>query len=120
MEPILLGAIAVLAGALLGFWFGKSSSRSEPKILREQIDIMTVEKETQAAAAKQLQDQVTSLTGELKTAEANLAAEKAKYAAMEERLEKAFGDLAAKALSANNQSFLTLAQEKLGSQNADA
>jgi len=35
---------------------------------------------------------------------------------MQADLEKAFGDLAAKALSANNQSFLTLAKQELGGQ----
>ena len=45
-----------------------------------------------------------------------MAAEKKKYAQMQADLEKAFGDLAAKALSANNQSFLTLAKQELGGQ----
>ena len=39
---------------------------------------------------------------------------------MQADIEKAFGDLAAKALSANNQSFLTLAKQELGGQSAAA
>ena len=39
---------------------------------------------------------------------------------MQADLERAFGDLAARALSANNQSFLTLAKQELGGQSAAA
>ena len=78
------------------------------------------EKSAQAAAAKGLQDSVTNLTGELRGIEAQLTAEKNKYAQMQADMEKAFGDLAAKALNANNQSFLTLAKQELGGQAQEA
>ena len=45
-----------------------------------------------------------------------LRAEQSKYAQMQADMEKAFGDLAAKALNANNQSFLTLAKQELDGQ----
>jgi DNA recombination protein RmuC len=74
------------------------------------------EKARQAIDAKGLQETITRLTGELGTAEANVTAEKNKYVQMQADIEKVFGDIAAKALSANNQSFLTLAKQELGGQ----
>lgn len=77
--------------------------------LREQLDAAKVEivdlrpkAEQLAATRQQLQD------------------EQDKYAQMKADLEVAFGDLAARALSANNQSFLTLAKQELGGQTAAA
>ena len=120
MQTLVIGAIAVLVGVLLGYWLGKNSAQAESSLLREQIKGLEMEKASQAAELKRLQDTVTRLTGELGTAEANVAAEKSKYVQMQADLEKAFGDLAAKALSANNQSFLTLAKQELGGQSAAA
>jgi DNA recombination protein RmuC len=120
MQDLIIGAIAVLAGVLLGYWFGKSSGQAESQLLREQVKGLEEEKTRQAAELKELRDSVTRLTGELGTAEANVAAEKNKYALMKAEIETAFGDLAAKALSANNQSFLTLAEQKLGAQSNEA
>jgi DNA recombination protein RmuC len=120
MQTLIIGAIAVLVGVLLGYWLGKSSARAESGLLREQIKGLETEKASQATELKSLQADITRLTGELGTAEANVAAEKNKYAQMQADLEKAFGDLAAKALSANNQSFLTLAKQELGGQSAAA
>ncbi|MGD0631095.1 MAG: DNA recombination protein RmuC [Terracidiphilus sp.] len=74
------------------------------------------EKARQAIDTKGLQETITRLTGELGTAEANVTAEKNKYVQMQVDIEKLFGDIAAKALSANNQSFLTLAKRELGGQ----
>ncbi|MGD0832714.1 MAG: DNA recombination protein RmuC [Terracidiphilus sp.] len=120
MQTILIGAVAVFVGVLLGFWLGKSSAKSEGALLHDQLRSIEGEKAGQAAELKALQADITRLTGQLGTAEANVAAEKSKYIQMQADLEKAFGDLAAKALSANNQSFLTLAKQELGGQNAAA
>jgi DNA recombination protein RmuC len=117
---LIVGVIAVFAGVVLGYWLGQRSVQTEGKLLRERIAGLEAGIETQKRAADQLQQQVIVLTGELGTAKANYAAEQAKAAEMELRIEKAFGDLAAKALSANNESFLHLAQQKLGAQNAEA
>jgi DNA recombination protein RmuC len=117
MQTLLIGAIAVFVGVLLGYWLGKSSGKSESALLHDQIKSIEAEKASQAADLKALQADITRLTGELGTERANVAAEKSKYAQMQADLEKAFGDLAAKALSANNQSFLTLARQELGGQN---
>jgi DNA recombination protein RmuC len=116
MQPLIVGAIAAFAGVLLGFWLGKTSGQVERGLLREQMKGLEEGKATQATDAKGLQETITRLTGELGTAEANVTAEKNKYVQMQADIEKVFGDIAAKALSANNQSFLTLAKQELGGQ----
>jgi DNA recombination protein RmuC len=116
MQTLLIGAIAVFVGVLLGYWLGNSSAKSEGALLRDQLKSIEAEKASQAADLKALQADITRLTGELGKERANVAAEKSKYIQMQADLEKAFGDLAAKALSANNQSFLTLAKQELGGQ----
>jgi DNA recombination protein RmuC len=116
MQPLVVGAIAVFAGVLLGFWLGKNSGQAESRLLREQMKGLEDEKAKQAIESKGMQDSITRLTGELGTAEANVTAEKNKYVQMQADIEKVFGDIAAKALSANNQSFLTLAKQELGGQ----
>ena len=117
MQTLIIGAVAVLTGVVLGYLLAKGSARAEHGLLREQIQSLETEKANQACELKSLQAAIVRLTGELGTAEANLAAEKSRYAQMQADLDKAFGDLAAKALSANNQSFLTLAKQELGGQN---
>jgi DNA recombination protein RmuC len=116
MQPLIVGAIAAFAGVLLGFWLRKNSGQAERGLLREQMKGLEEEKARQAIDAKGLQETITRLTGELGTAEANVTAEKNKYVQMQADIEKVFGDIAAKALSANNQSFLTLAKQELGGQ----
>jgi DNA recombination protein RmuC len=81
---------------------------------------LETEKATQAIELSGFRDSVTCLTAEVATEKANVTAEKNKYALMKTEIETAFGDMAAKALSANNQSFLTLAKLELGGQNAQA
>jgi DNA recombination protein RmuC len=120
MQSLILGAIAVFAGVLLGYWLGKAAAQAESRLLRERVAGLEAEKAAQADAAKRLQDSVTNLTGELRAMEAQVAAEKSKYAQMQTDMEKAFGDLAARALSANNQSFLTLAKQELDGQSKEA
>lgn len=116
MQSWILGVAAVIAGALFGYWLKAASAATESRLLREQVAGLEKEKGAQAEELKRLQVEVTGLTGRLSTAEANVQAGVEKYAQMQADLEKAFGDLAAKALSANNQSFLTLAKQELGGQ----
>jgi len=120
MQLLIVGAVAVLVGVLFGYWLGKSAARAESRLLREVVAGLEKEKAEQATESKGLQDRVTQLTGDLRTVEANVKAEKDKYAQMQSDIEKTFGDLAARALSANNQSFLTLAKQELGGQSNDA
>ena len=101
MQTLVIGAIAVLVGVLLGFWLGKSSSHAESGLLREQIKGLEMEKASQAAELKALQTDITRLTGELGTAQASLSAEISKYAQMKADLDMAFRGAAADALRAN-------------------
>ncbi len=117
MLALVMGVVAVLAGVLLGYWLGRNSAQAESRLLRERLTAVEAEKLAHGAEAKRLQESVTDLTGQLRAAESQIAAERDKYAQMQVDIEKAFGDLAAKALSANNQSFLTLAKQELGGQN---
>jgi DNA recombination protein RmuC len=116
MQPLIVGAIAAFAGVLLGFWLKKNSGQAEGGLLREQMKGLEEEKARQAIDARRLHETITRLTGELGAAEANVIAEKNKYVQMQADIEKVFGDIAAKALSANNESFLTLAKQELGGQ----
>ncbi len=120
MQLLIVGAIAVLVGVLLGYGLGKASSSAEGRLLREHAKALDEEKATQASESSRLQECVTRLTGELATEKANVTAEQNKYALMKAEIETAFGDLAARALSANNQSFLTLAKNELGAQTNEA
>lgn len=120
MQALIIGAIAMLAGVLLGYWFEKTSSNPERQALRDHIGGLERERLVQAEATKALQQEIIRITGELGGANACIAAEKQKYTQMQSDMEKAFGDIAAKALSANNQSFLTLAKQELGGQTQEA
>ncbi len=117
MLALVMGVVAVLAGVLLGYWLGRNSVQAESRLLREPPRRRRSGKACARREAKRLQEAVTDLTGQLRAAESQIAAERDKYAQMQVDIEKAFGDLAAKALSANNQSFLTLAKQELGGQN---
>jgi DNA recombination protein RmuC len=116
-QSLIIGIIVVFAGVVLGFWLGKSAAQAESRLLRDRVIDLKKDYATQASESKTLQDTITRLTGELGTAKANVIAEKNKYVQMQTDLEKAFGDLAARALSDNNKSFLTLAKNELGGQN---
>jgi DNA recombination protein RmuC len=120
MQDLIIGAIAVVVGGLLGYLLGKNSTQAENRLLRERVTGLETEKATQAIELSGFRDSVTCLTAEVATEKANVTAEKNKYALMKTEIETAFGDMAAKALSANNQSFLTLAKLELGGQNAQA
>src|ERR1035437_4079431 len=120
MQSLIVGAIAVFIGVLLGYWLGKNSNQAENRLLRERVTGLETEKAAQAIELSGLRDSVTCLTAEVATEKANVTAEKNKYALMKTEIETAFGDLAARALNANNQSFLTLAKVELGGQNAQA
>jgi DNA recombination protein RmuC len=74
-----------------------------------------------------LEARIASVAGErdmlgrhLATAEQQLRSEEAKYTQMKSDLDAAFKSVAADALRANTQSFLTLAREQLGGQTSEA
>src|ERR1035437_5107469 len=101
MQDLMIGAVAVFLGVVLGYWLGKVFAQAENRLLRERLAELEKEKAALAAALKSLQENITRLTGELGTAKANVTAEQNKYALMKAEIETAFGDLASKALSAN-------------------
>lgn len=89
-----LVAVAVfLLGLLLGFRQGRAGAR-------EQVE--------------------QALASERKLAEVREKAQEEKYTQMKADLDKAFADLASKALRDNNDSFLTLAKNELGGQSNEA
>jgi DNA recombination protein RmuC len=120
MQDLLIGAVAVLIGVLLGYWLGKNSSQAERGLLQTRISDLEKEKTEQAIESKQLQEDKTRLTAEVATEKANVLAEQNKYILMKGEIETAFGNLAARALSANNKSFLDLAKLELGGQTNEA
>ena len=120
MQLLIVGIVALLLGALLGYWSQKRSGQTEVRLIRERVGDIEREKAGFVAESKRLNEEVARLTGELGTATASLKAEEKKYIQMKADLETAFGDVAARALRANNDSFLTLAKQELGGQNAEA
>ncbi len=120
MQDVLIGTMAILVGVLLGFWLGKNSLQAEIRLLRERIADLEKEKIAQTVASKELQESVTRLTAEVAAEKANVLAEQNKFILMKAEIETAFGDLAAKALRVNNQSFLDLAKLELGGQASEA
>jgi DNA recombination protein RmuC len=120
MQSLIVGAIAVFIGVLLGYWLGKNSNQAENRLLRERVTGLETEKAVQAIELSGLRDSVTCLTAEVATEKANVTAEKNKFALMKTEIEAAFGNLAANALRDNNKSFLTLAKVELGGQANEA
>jgi DNA recombination protein RmuC len=126
--PALLFAFVVSALFLAGLWLGLRQGRAGTRIELE----VALTNERKLAEAREsglrellagARDEIAALSPkaeELTRVQEKLRSEEAKYAQMKSDLETAFGDLAAKALHANNQSFLTLAQRELGSQHATA
>lgn len=137
MGSFAIAAIIAVAALLLGLWLGSRQGRAELAELRakaeerERYRVQTEERDRQIQEMRQektaLEAELRSVIGErdglgreLAAVRQELQGEAKKYEQMKADLDKAFGDLAAKALSANNESFLHLAQEKLGAQNAES
>jgi len=120
MQALVVGMIAVIAGVVLGYWLGRTSTKGEQRILEERISGLEVERSAQFKTLETLQSTVARLNGELGAAQAGLQAEISKYKQMKSDIEIAFGDLAAKALTANTQNFLTLAKQELSGQARDS
>jgi len=90
-------ALVAVAVFLLGLWLGFRQGRAGT---REKVD--------------------QALASERKLAEVREKAQEEKYTQMKADLDKAFADLASKALRDNNDSFLTLAKNELGGQSKEA
>jgi DNA recombination protein RmuC len=119
MPGIAVGVAAIL-GLLIGIRLGKGSGREEAKAHFDRVVSLEAEIARLNGVAAEATERNLRLREQVARAEEREKAQEEKYGQMKADLDKAFGDLAAKALSANNQSFLALAQEKLGAQSADA
>jgi DNA recombination protein RmuC len=123
MQEMILGvavAISAISGLLLGVWLGIGTGKGESKAQADRIASLEADKtrlEGVVAAEKELSQQLREQAAGAKERE---KAQEEKYAQMKADLEKAFGNLAAEALRANNQSFLTIAKQELGGQTNEA
>ena len=135
LEQFVIGALGVVAGALLAWLFGRSRSgelgvrlaerEREVAELRESARATAErwdrEAGTQRDEARQLRAELASAQQERERLAATLEAEREatleKLAALEEaegRLRDAFGALSHQALQANNQAFMDLAKAAFG------
>jgi len=123
MVEIALGVCIVFA-FVLGLFFGRSSgqasAKAESKAQFETIDILKSDKTRLDALSASQASENQQLREQIARAEERQAAQEQKYAQMKADVDKAFAELASKALRDNNESFLTLARQKLGAQNEEA
>ena len=123
MVEITLGVCIAIAGVLglfLGRLLGMVSTKAELKAQLDTIGILKAEKTRldQLIAAETSENQ--KLREQIARAEERAIAQEQKYAQMKADVDKAFGDLASKALRENNESFLNLAKQQLGAQTQEA
>lgn len=116
---IIIGAAAVV-GVLLGIWIGRGSGKAEIKAQLDGIARLEAERDRLNALLAAESEGNRSLSTELARAQEREKAQSEKYAQMKEDLDKAFADLATRALRNNNESFLQLAAERLGAQSSAA
>jgi DNA recombination protein RmuC len=126
---LLVGVLVGLAAGLIaGVWITKRLAKSVPNTdaetqrqLREQSEKMLTDRLRAAEADRaNLRADYTELTGKLRASEAREAAALDKYEKMNADLNKAFGDLAAKALRDNHHAFLELAKHEFGAETKKA
>jgi DNA recombination protein RmuC len=120
---IALGACIIIAGflgILFGRWWGAGPLGAEIKAQLDTITALNADKarldELNAAQARENQQ----LREQVARAEEREIAQEQKYTQMKADVDKAFADLASKALRENNESFLNLAKQKLGAQAQEA
>ena len=116
---VCIGIAAILA-LLVGIRLGKGSAAPELNAQRERI----AGQESEIARLNDLNlsanEQNLQLRDKIARAEERESAQEQKYAQMKADVDKAFADLASRALRDNNESFLNLAKEKLGAQSDEA
>ena len=123
MHDLLQGFVFVLCtalGALGGYWFGQRAGKVEVNAHRDivrRLEAETERREGLIAVEKELNQQ---LNEKVVRAEERALAQEEKYTQMKADLDKAFGNLAAEALRANNQSFLDVARQELSGQTQEA
>jgi DNA recombination protein RmuC len=123
MLDVILGiciGIAGLFALLFGIRIGKGSAKAECQAMLDRIAASESEKLRLNGLVAEGNERIQQLREQLARLEERESAQKEKYALMKSELDSAFADLASKALRENNQSFLLLAQEKLGAQSNEA
>lgn len=123
MHELIEGFVFLLGaalGAFAAYSLGQKAGSAEVKVHLE--NIRKLEEEVQRrdgliAVEKELNHQ---LNEKVVRAEERGLAQEEKYAQMKADLDKAFGNLAAEALRANNQTFLDFAKQELGGQTQEA
>ena len=123
MVEIALG-ICIVFAFILGLLFGRSSSqasaKAESKAQLETIEVLKSDKTRLDALSASQASENQQLREKIARAEERQAAQEQKYTQMKADVDKAFAELASKALRDNNESFLTLAKQKLGAQTKEA
>jgi len=122
METILgicIGIAAVLA-LLAGIRLGKGSAGAQIEAQENRVSGLEAEVAQLDKLLAAANEQNQQLREKLARAEEREAAQEQKYTQMKADLDKAFADLASKALRDNNESFLNLAKQKLGAQSDEA
>lgn len=123
MVEIALGVCIVFAfvlGLLFGRSSGQASVKAQAKAQLETIDVLKADKARLDALSASQATENQQLRETIARAEERQAAQEQKYTQMKADVDKAFAELASKALRDNNESFLTLAKQKLGAQNDEA
>jgi len=112
--------IAAIAGLLIGVRLGKGSGKAETKALLDRIGSLEAEKVRLDALIAAESERAQQLREQIAGAREREKAQEEKYVQMKADLDKAFGNLAAEALRANNQTFLSIAKLELGGQTNEA
>jgi DNA recombination protein RmuC len=120
MRDLIFWAVQVVAGLLLGYWLGRKYGKVEKELLGDRLTGLESDKSALVIALKEAQDSVTHLSYEVGAERASVAAEKDRFTLMKAEMETAFKGVAADALRANTESFLTLAKQRLGGQTREA
>jgi DNA recombination protein RmuC len=123
MVEIALGLCIVIAGVLgllFGRLLGQGSAKAEVKAQLDTISILKSEKTRLDELAVTQANENQRLREQIARAEEREVAQEQKYSQMKADVDKAFADLASKALRDNNESFLNLAKQKLNAQSDEA
>ncbi|MGA2051423.1 MAG: hypothetical protein ABSG96_27355, partial [Terracidiphilus sp.] len=106
--------VAAIAGLLLGIRVGKGSARDETKALLDRIGSLEADKARLEGLVSGEGERNQLLREQIAGSKEREKAQEEKYVQMKSDVDKAFGNLAAEALRANNQSFLSIAKQELG------
>jgi len=123
MLTVVLGVgigLAAVVGILLGIGLGKGSGKAALAAQLDGVRRLEAEKSRLEAIAAEEHEKNQRLREDLARAGERERAQAEKYTQMKDDLDKAFADLASRALRHNNESFLQLAAERLGAQSNQA